>query len=256
MPTTFLSLPLRLRTQIYEYVLLLPDSKTWVSGSALPPTSPTSPTSPTLTFAFPTPYLDGLIPIKLPEFPTGPAALLRACRLINQEASQVLYSRNCFKFKAAQTLLEWFEAIGPQNTQHLEALHIIAGARYFKSWPKALCTLRDQAPGLRHMFISWRHHEQDGEDCIRDALAEIRGLEKLIIDTSVLENCSLKMVERSQIYLEKSMIMPVSLGPIASEMAAAVTSCCCELKCTQAPWLLMHPAYSHAVSPVQCIQRF
>lgn len=256
MPTTFLSLPLRLRTQIYEYVLLLPDSKTWISGSALPPTSPTSPTSPTLTFAFPTPYLDGLMPINLPEFSTGPSALLRACSLINQEASQVLYSRNCFKFKAAQTLLEWFEAIGPQNTQHLEALHIIAGARYFKSWPKVLFALRDQAPGLRHMFISWRHHEQDGEDCIRDALAEIRGLKKLVIDTSVLENCSLKMVERSQIYLEKSMSMPVSLGPIASEMAAAVTSRCCELKCTPAPWLLMHPAYSYAVSPVQCIQRF
>ena len=259
MPTAFLSLPLELRTQIYEYVLLLPDSKTWISGSALSPTSPTSPTSPkspTLTFAFPTPYLDGLIPVNLPEFSTGPAALLRACSIINQEASQVLYSRNCFKVKAAQALLEWLEAIGPQNTQHLKALHIIAGARYFKSWPKVLCTLRDQAPGLRHIFISWRHHEQYGEDCIRDALAEIRGLEKLTIDTSVLENCSLRMVKRSQIYLEKAMGMPVSLGPIASEMATAVTSCCCELKCTQAPWLLTHPAYSQAVSPVQCLRRF
>lgn len=253
MPTTFLSLPLELRTQIYEYVLLLPDSKTWISGSAL---SPTSPTSPTLAFAFPKPYLDGLISINLPKFSTGPAALLRACSLINQEASQVLYSRNCFKVKAAQALLMWLEAIGPQNSQHLETLHIIVGARYLKSWPKVLCTLRDQAPGLRHLFISWRHHEQDGEDYIRDALAEIRGLEKLIIDTSVLENCSFKMVKRSQICLEMSMGMPVSLGPIASEMAAAVTSCCCELKCTQAPWLLMHPAYSHPVSPVRCIQRF
>lgn len=256
MPTNFLSLPLKLRTQIYEYVLLLPDSKTWISGSALSPTSPTSPTSTTLVFTFPTPYLDGLRSINLPRFSTGPAALLRACSLINQEASQVLYSRNCFKLKAAQAFLEWLEVIGPQNTQHLEALHIIAGARYLKSWPKILRTLRDQAPGLRHLFISWRHHEQDGEDCIRDALAELRGLEKLVIDTSVLENCSLEMVTRSQIYLEMSLGMPVSLGPIASEMAAAVTSCCCELKCTQAPWLLMHPAYSHAMSPVRCIQRF
>lgn len=253
MPTTFFSLSLELRTQIYEYVLLLPESKTWIFASALSPTSPTSPAS---NFAFPTPYLDNSMPIKPPEFSTGPAALLRVCSLINHEASQVLYGRNCFKVKAAQALLEWLEAIGPQNTQHLEALRIIAGARYFKSWPKVLCTLRDHAPCLRRMFISWRHHEQDGEDCIRYALAEIRGLKKLIIDTSVLENCSLKMVKRSQAYLEEAMCIPVSLGPIASELAAAVTSCCCELKCTQAPWLLMHPAYAHASSPVQCIQRF
>lgn len=229
MPTTFFSLPFDLRTQIYEYVLLLPDSKTWISGSAL---SHSSPTSPTFTYAFPTPYLAGPMPINPPEFSTEPASLLKACSLINQEASQVLYSRNCFKVKATQALLKWLEAIGPQNTRHLEALHIIAGERYFKSWPKVLCTLRDQAPGLRHLFISWRHYEQDGEDCIRDALAEIRGLKKLIIDTSVLENCSLKMVQRSQTYLEEAIGIPVSLGPIASEMAVAVTSCCCELKCT------------------------
>lgn len=248
MPTTFLSLPLELRTQIYEYVLLLPDSKTWIYSA---PLSPTSPTSPIFTFAFPAPYSDDPMPINPPEPSTGPATLLRACGIINQEASQVLYSRNCFKVKAAQALLEWLEAIGPQNTQHLDAVHIIAGARYSKAWSKVLCTLREQAPGLRNMFISWRHYEQDGEDCIRDSLAEIRGLKKLIIDTSVLENCSLKMVKRSQTYLEEAMGIPVSLGPIASEMAAAASSCCCELKCTQAPLLLMHPAYSHAVSPVQ-----
>lgn len=144
----------------------------------------------------------------------------------------MLYSRNCFKVKATQALLKWLEAIGPQNTRHLEALHIIAGPRYSKSWSKVLCTLRDQAPGLRHLFISWRHYEQDGEDCIRDALAEIRGLKKLIIDTSVLENCSLKMVQRSQTCLEEAIGIPVSLGPIASEMAVAVTGCCCELNCT------------------------
>lgn len=233
MPITFLSLPLELRTQIYEYVLLLPDSKTWIGYPA--PT--TSPTSPTFSFAIPPPDLDNPIPINPPKSSTGPAALLRACSIINQEASQVLYSRNCFKVKAAQTLLEWLKAIGPQNTQHLDTLHIIAGARYSKSWPKALCTLRDLEPGLRNMFISWRHYEQDREDCIRDSLAEIRGLKKLTIDTSVLENCSLKMVKRSQTYLEEAMGMSVSLGPIASEMAAAVTCRCCELKCTQAPKL-------------------
>lgn len=143
----------------------------------------------------------------------------------------MLYRRNRFKFKVPQALLEWLEAIGPQNTQHLKGLHIIAGSRYSNPWPKVLCTLRDQAPGLRNIFISWRHYEQDGEDCIRDALAEIRGLEKLTIDNSVLENCSLKIVKRSQAHLEEAMGIPVSLGPITSEMAAAAPSCCCKRKC-------------------------
>lgn len=136
----------------------------------------------------------------------------------------MLYRRNRFKVKVAQALLEWLVAIGPQNTQHLKTLHIIASSRSYDSWPKVLRTLGDRAHGLRNIFISWRHYEQDGQDCIRDALAEIRGLEKLIIDTSVLENCSIKMVKRSQAYLEEAMGIPVSLGPIASEMAAAVTS--------------------------------
>lgn len=232
MPITFLSLPLELRTQIYNYVLLLPDSKTWISGS---PLSPTSPTAPNFTFAIPPPYSDAPMPPSPPEFSKGPATLLRACSLINEEASEVLYRRNRFKVKVAQVLLEWLEAIGPQNTQHLKALHIIASSRSSESWSKVLRTLGDRVHGLRDIFISWRHYEQDGEDRIRDALAKIRGLEKLTIDTSVLENCSLRMVKRSQAYLEEAMGIPVSLGPIASEMATAVTSCCSELKCTQAP---------------------
>lgn len=234
MPITFLSLPLELRTQIYDYVLLLPDSKSWISGF---PLSPTSPKSPTFTFAFLPPFSDVPIPPFPPKLSTGPAMLLRVCSVINREASEVLYRRNRFKAKVAQALLEWLEAIGPQNTQHLKALHIIASSRSSDSWPTVLYTLRDRAHGLRNIFISWRHYEQDGEDYIRDALAEIRGLEKLTIDTSVLENCSLKMVKKSQAYLEEAMGIPVSLGPIASEMAAAVTSCCCELKCNQAPWM-------------------
>lgn len=253
MPITFLSLPWELRTQIYDYVLLIPDSKTWISGS---PLSPTSPTSPAFTFASPPLYSDAPMPPSPPEFSNGPATLLSVCSIINREASQVLYRRNRFKVKVAQALLEWLVAIGPQNTQHLKTLHIIASSRSYDSWPKVLRTLGDRAHGLRNIFISWRHYEQDGQDCIRDALAEIRGLEKLIIDTSVLENCSIKMVKRSQAYLEEAMGIPVSLGPIASEMAAAVTSCCCELKCTQAPWMLMHPAYSHAASLVQWTKRF
>lgn len=153
MVITFLSLPWELRTQIYDYVLLLPDSKTWISGS---PLSPTSPTSPAFTFASPPPYSDAPMPPSPPEFSNGPATLLSACLLINREASQVLYRRNSFKLKVAQALLKWLVAIGPQNTQHLKSLHIIASSRSSDSWPKVLRTLGDRAHGLRNIFISWR----------------------------------------------------------------------------------------------------
>ncbi len=210
-PVTFFSLPVELRIQIYEHALVLSGSEHWISSS-------------------PPPYSEYRIPPSGPKLFNRPAIpLLRTCRTIYREASAVFYRGNRFKVKVSKSLLHWLQAIGPVNIQHLKALHIIASSRDSNQilWSEVFRTLRDEANGLRDIFVSWKH-DLRGDCCIRDPLARIRGLKKLVIDTSVIENFSLEMVRNSQAYLQDAMGIPVLLGPIASETALA--SCCMQEK--------------------------
>lgn len=163
----FLSLPLKTRLRIYEYIFT---GKPQVIPYCRPPATH---------------------PL--------PPAILRTCKQIHNEASPILYSKNTFLISSPERILKWFIQIGRANIKLLVNIRIFVDpvnsttdtifgrASEFSLWYRLLDRLAREATGLRHVYIYWDAEEAlnlfgAGKDLrfVRE-LAKIRGLERMVV---------------------------------------------------------------------------
>lgn len=168
----FLSLPSKARRRIYEYLLVC-------KPQIMPDYRPAA-----------------RQPITL--------SILRTCKQIHSEASQILYSENTFLVAEPERTLKWYIQIGQVNVKHLESIRIFVHAVYSTQetysihttsmssfWYKLLDRLARDATGLRHIYIYWDAtsaeefcgHYGAGRDLrfVRE-LAKIQRLQTMVID--------------------------------------------------------------------------
>lgn len=164
----FLSLPLKVRLRIYEYLLVC---KPQIIPHFRPATN--SPLTP---------------------------SILRTCKQIHNEASRTLYSKNKFLISEPETDLKWFSQMGPRNIKLLNSIRIFPHAVYYitdkifgsakesRYWYMLLDHLAREATGLRNVYVYWDAeptcgHFGAGKDLrfVRK-LAKIQGLENMTIN--------------------------------------------------------------------------
>lgn len=164
---TFLSLPLKARFRIYEYIFIC---KPQIVPHCRPAAGP----------------------LIAPN-------LLRTCKQIRSEATSVLYSKNTFLIAEPEQNFEWLVQIGRDNINLLKSIRIFVHAVYSTkntlfssaidsvSWYKVLDLLARKASGLRHVYIFWdaepsMFHFGAGKDLrfVRE-LAKIQGLKSMVV---------------------------------------------------------------------------
>ncbi len=136
----FLSLPLKARLRIYEYVL--------VSEPQVIPHC------------------------KLAADPLITPSVLRTCKQIHSEASPILHSKNTFLVAEPERNLKWFKRMGRSNIKHLKRIRIFVHPVYYTEeipylctapessfWYKVLDQLAQEAMGLRDLYIYWDAEE-------------------------------------------------------------------------------------------------
>lgn len=116
-------------------------------------------------------------------------SLLRTCKRIYSEASQILYSKNTFSISQPKIDILWLKGFSPINTKHLRHIRIFVEGRYEKrdrlSWYTVPDFLAQEARGLRHISIFWEAegmHQGAGKDVhfVRK-LGMIKGLQSMEI---------------------------------------------------------------------------
>ena len=132
----FLSLPPEVRLRIYEYLLVC-------NSHVAPDYRPRAEQPITLS-------------------------MLRTCKQIHTEASQIFYSKNEILVDEPEPIIHWLTQIGQINVKHLRSIRIFVHAVYSPTdtssrhsarvghlWYKLLDELAREAAGLRHIYIYW-----------------------------------------------------------------------------------------------------
>lgn len=168
---TFLKLPVELRLRIYDYALVSRSDRAknlspvkWDKKKVI--------------------FYDTKDQTKRTVYP----ALLRSCKIIYNEASPVLYSKNTFYVDNPKTMIMFLQQIGPFNTMRLSKLDIWVAWGMHGPWIELFALLSKRATGLRKITIAWGGCWRSAPEGIRGlgddlnfvrALSKIRGLDIL-----------------------------------------------------------------------------
>ena len=80
-------------------------------------------------------------------------SVLRTCKQIHTEASQIFYSKNEIQIDKPGPVIRWLKGIGQTNVKLLRKIRIFADVGHL--WYKLLDALAREAVGLRHIYIYW-----------------------------------------------------------------------------------------------------
>lgn len=138
---SFLTLPVEIRLQVYEFLLLSQadpeQSPSWAVGT-------TSRKMITLHM------------IQAPHYRTLEPAILYTCTQIHREAASVLYGGNVFNFSEPEQMFRFMTQIGPVNTAFVRSLDIwVPYIAELSPWLTLLDTLSKEATGLRYIELAW-----------------------------------------------------------------------------------------------------
>lgn len=177
--SSLLTLPVEIRLQIYEFLLI---------SQADPEQSPSWAVGKTSR------KMISLHMIQAPHYRTLKPAILYTCTQIHREAASVLYGGNVFNFSEPTQMFRFMAQIGPTNTKFVRSLDIwIPYTAELSPWLTLLSTFSTEATGLRYIELAWVANCEsplirergakerglgDNVLFIR-ALAGIRGLEKI-----------------------------------------------------------------------------
>ncbi|KAF2715247.1 hypothetical protein K504DRAFT_457417 [Pleomassaria siparia CBS 279.74] len=178
---TFLTLPVEIRLQIYNELLVSRFDRTqnpsWAVGN----------TDQKLVL---------LHMIQAPQYRTMEPGILQTCKQIYHEANTILYSQNVFAISEPKQLFRLIAQIGFVNFRLIKTLHIwVPSSAKLYPWLQVIYTLAVEASGLRCIELGWGADIEgtwerglgDNVDFVR-ALGRIQGLEKLVIEGYYAKN--------------------------------------------------------------------
>ena len=178
---TFLTLPVEIRLQIYDLLLVSRfdrmQNPSWAVGN----------TDQKLVL---------LDMIQAPQYRTMEPGILRTCKQIYHEANPILHSQNVFAINEPEQMFRFIVQVGLVNFKLVKTLHIwVPWMAKLAPWLQLLYILAEEASGLRSIELGWgancdfHYHPERGTeerglgdslDFVR-ALGKIQGLEKLVI---------------------------------------------------------------------------
>ncbi|KAJ5994133.1 hypothetical protein N7451_009857 [Penicillium sp. IBT 35674x] len=176
---SLLTLPVEIRLQIYEFLLVSQadpeQSPSWAVGNT-------------------SRKMISLHMIQAPHYRTLEPAILYTCTQIHREAASVLYGGNVFNFSEPGQMFRFMAQIGPTNTKFMRSLDTwVPWKAEISPWLTLLNTLSKDATGIRYIELAWGAncespliHERGAKErglgdnvlFIR-ALAKIQGLERI-----------------------------------------------------------------------------
>ncbi|KAF2493713.1 hypothetical protein BU16DRAFT_52692 [Lophium mytilinum] len=190
---TLMTLPVELRLQIYNHLLISrfdrSEHPSWAVGAT-------------------TRKLVSLDMPQAPQYRTMEPSILQTCKQIYREANPVLYSQNVFKISEPEQMFQLSAQIGPVNLKLMKRLKIIVPwTAELVPWLQLLDMLAMQASGLRHVELAWGAENEypwahdrkrglgDSLDFLR-ALGNVQGLKKLVIKGCYAKNWPVYLKER------------------------------------------------------------
>jgi hypothetical protein len=194
---TFLTLPVEIRLQIYNLLLVSRSNdwrgRSWSVGN----------TDQRKVF---------LSMERNPKYRTMEPAILQTCKQIYHEANPILYSQNVFAIARPEEIFRLMLQIGLVKFKLIKKLDIwVPWMADLSPWLRLLHILVEEASGLRYLKLKWcagfmenpRKFERrvlerglgDQLDFVR-ALGKIQGLETLVIDGYYAKNWPAYLEER------------------------------------------------------------
>jgi hypothetical protein len=195
---TFLTLPVEIRLQIYDLLLVSRFDRRRAPSCSVGYTDQRK------VFLSMEPN---------PVFRTLETAILQTCKQINHEANPVLYSQNVFAIVNPEEIFRLIQQIGPVKFKLIRTLDILVPwMAEPPPWLRLLPVLAEDANGLRDIKLTWDAIDQseyrwrfkqgvserglgDNLDFVR-ALGKIKGLEKLVIEGCYAKNWPAYLEER------------------------------------------------------------
>ena len=186
--TTFLTLPVEIRLQIYDLLLVSRLDRMETPVWAFENTDQ----KPVQLYITQLPqYIT--VDCILRTFRLMELGILRTCKQIYHEANPILYSQNIFAISEPEQIFRFIVQVGLVNFKLVRTLHIwVPWKAKLAPWLQLLHILAEEASGLRSIDLGWSvnygFHEPgakerglgDSLDFVR-ALGKIQGLEKLVI---------------------------------------------------------------------------
>ncbi|RDL33894.1 Uncharacterized protein BP5553_08262 [Venustampulla echinocandica] len=138
---SFLSLPLEIRLQIYDLLLVSrydpAQNPSWAVGNT---------------------HQKRIIldMDQSPEYRTMEPGILRTCKQIYHEANPILYSDNVFKIGGAEYMFRFIVRVGPVNIQFVKSIYIwVHWLSDLHPWLQLFPILAKEATGLRNVEFEW-----------------------------------------------------------------------------------------------------
>lgn len=185
---TFLTLPVEIRLQIYDLLLVSRFDRTqnpsWAVGNTYQ-------------------KVVSVDMVQAPQYRTMEPGVLRTCKQVYHEANTILYSQNIFAFNEPEKMIRFVGQVGLVNVKLVKRLHLwVPWMAELAPWLQLLHFLAEEATGLRSIGLGWDaicdfswHLERgakerglgDNLDFVR-TLGNIQRLENLVIEGYYAKN--------------------------------------------------------------------